>query len=242
MQILPVLDLQNGLVVRGVAGRRHEYRPVVSTLTRSALPLDVARAFREHFNLTDLYVADLDALAGAPPALVIFEALLVNDFRLLVDAGIRHAADARPLTVAGIQGIIAGLETLAGPEVLRRLCAEIGPERVVFSLDLRGGQPLAPVSAWAGQDAWTIAREAGASGIRRLLVLDVARVGVSAGTGTEELCARLAAAEPPVEILAGGGVRDLADLRRLQQCGVNGVLVASALHDGRLRREDLRAL
>ena len=45
-----------------------------------------------------------------------------------------------------------------------------------------------------------------------------------------------------MEVFAGGGVRDLADLGRLRQCGVAGVLVASALHDGRLRPEQLQAL
>jgi uncharacterized protein related to proFAR isomerase len=36
-------------------------------------------------------------------------------------------------------------------------------------------------------------------------------------------------------------VRDREDLQRLRRCGLAAVLVASALHDGRLRREDLGA-
>jgi phosphoribosylformimino-5-aminoimidazole carboxamide ribotide isomerase len=47
---------------------------------------------------------------------------------------------------------------------------------------------------------------------------------------------------PDVEVIAGGGVRDLEDLQRLRGCGVAGVLVASALHDGPLRAEHLAAL
>ena len=56
------------------------------------------------------------------------------------------------------------------------------------------------------------------------------------------LCAALAAAYPHVEILAGGGIRDRADLLRLKKQGVSGVLVASALHNGRLTRADLADL
>jgi uncharacterized protein related to proFAR isomerase len=37
-------------------------------------------------------------------------------------------------------------------------------------------------------------------------------------------------------------VRDEHDLRRLRGCGVTAVLVASALHDGRIRREHLAEL
>src|SRR5947209_19648396 len=62
MQIIPVLDLMGGRVVRGVAGRRSEYRALTSALTASSKPLDVARAFRLHFGLATLYVADLDAI------------------------------------------------------------------------------------------------------------------------------------------------------------------------------------
>jgi phosphoribosylformimino-5-aminoimidazole carboxamide ribotide isomerase len=239
MRILPVLDIQAGRVVRGIAGRRQEYRPVVSRLTTSCQPLDVARAFREHFGLTELYLADLDAIAGARPALATYTALRTSGFRLWVDAGVREAVMAAPLAGAGVESIILGLETITGPAVLAGVCAQWGGARVVFSLDLKSGQPLGKTAAWDQPDAWSIARQAVAVGVRRLLILDLARVGVGTGTGTEDFCARLAAAYPEVEVTAGGGVRDVSDLRRLERCGVSAVLVASALHDGRLRREDL---
>jgi phosphoribosylformimino-5-aminoimidazole carboxamide ribotide isomerase len=238
MRLFPVLDLMNGQVVRGVAGRRDEYRPIQSRLTTSAYPLDVARAFQDHFGLTDLYVADLDAIAGGPPALGVLAALQTLGFRLAVDVGLRQARDAAPLSAIGVATVVAGLETLAGPAALEDLLAQIGADRLLFSLDLKDGQPLGG-APWAGSDAWEVAHQAVARGVRRLLVLDLARVGVSAGTGTEGVCARLAAAYGEVEILAGGGVRGPEDLDRLRRCGVKGVLVASALHDGKLGRQDV---
>ena len=41
MQIIPVLDLKGGLVVRGIAGRRELYKPVVSALCSTADPAGV---------------------------------------------------------------------------------------------------------------------------------------------------------------------------------------------------------
>src|SRR5262245_30112222 len=242
LAIIPVLDLLNGHVVRGVAGRRQEYRPVASLLTPSAYPLAVARAFREHFGLSEFYLADLDAIAGSPPALAIYAALRADGFRLWVDAGIRRPEDARALAEARVEGLVAGLETLSGPEALRTLCQTYGSERVIFSLDLKGGRPLMGNSAWQGTDARAIAEEAIACGVRRLIVLDLERVGVGEGTGTEDFCDALNEAHPELSIIAGGGVRDVADLRRLKKCGVRGVLVASALHDGWLTRADLETL
>src|SRR5262249_52086733 len=72
MRVVPVLDLKGGVVVRGVGGRRREYRPVVSRLVGSCAPADVAAAFAHHFGLRELYVADLDAIAGAPTSLAIY--------------------------------------------------------------------------------------------------------------------------------------------------------------------------
>jgi phosphoribosylformimino-5-aminoimidazole carboxamide ribotide isomerase len=238
MQILPVLDLMHGQVVRGVGGRRHEYRPIISPLINSADPLAVAQAFRDHFGLTLLYLADLDAIAGSPPSIALFGALQDHGFTFLVDAGLRTAQDARPLLDASVAGVVAGLETLTGPDALRDLVQILGPERLVFSLDLKDGQPLAAV-AWPDADCNAVARLAIAQGVRRILVLDLARVGQGGGTGTEGFCRELKRAWPDVEVLAGGGVRDRDDLARLRHASVDGVLIASALHDGRLRRADL---
>jgi phosphoribosylformimino-5-aminoimidazole carboxamide ribotide isomerase len=242
MRIVPVLDLKGGVVVRGIGGRREEYRPVVSRLTASARPLDVAAAFRDFFGLSDLYLADLDAIAGRAPALTIYAALRSYGFRLWVDAGLRRAADAEALAGAGIEGIVAALETLAGPAELTDLVQRFGRERVLFSLDLRAGRPLGDLNAWQVPDASALAGRAIACGVRRLIVLDLARVGVSGGTGTETLCRSLTAQFPNVELVVGGGVRDLGDLQRLWHAGVTAVLVASALHDGRLSPADLEPL
>jgi phosphoribosylformimino-5-aminoimidazole carboxamide ribotide isomerase len=238
MRVLPVLDVRQGEVVHGIAGRRSEYRPIRSTLTSSSSPRAIAAAFRAHFALTELYLADLDALAGAPPDVRLYQDLHGDGFRLWVDAGVREAADAAPLIESGIARIIAGLETLAGPTVLRDLCEIHGPERIVFSLDLRAGQPL---GGWAANDVESVAAQAIDMGVLSIILLDVARVGTGAGTGTEELLQRLSRSHPHVEWLVGGGVRNGQGLCRLKAIGARGVLVASALHDGTLTHNDVQA-
>lgn len=241
MRILPVLDLMRGQVVRGVGGRRQEYLPLKSQLTESSDPQEVADAIRSHFGLTEFYIADLDAIAGAEPAWSIFAALRDAGFRLWVDAGIRQLPRACHLADAGIESIVVGLETVEGAAALSAIARTFG-ERMVFSLDLRQGQPLTQCEDWQGSDAWTIAEQAVRMGVRRLLVLDLARVGLGEGTGTRELCARLSAAYPDVKLSAGGGVRHRGDLEQLRDCAVRTTLVASALHGGGLTHADLQDL
>src|SRR5438876_2234586 len=97
MSILPVIDLMHGQVVRGIAGRREEYRPIVSKIAGTAQPLDVARAFREQFGFEALYLADLDSIGGAEPASAVYRTLQDDGFELWVDAGIRSAGEATRL-------------------------------------------------------------------------------------------------------------------------------------------------
>jgi phosphoribosylformimino-5-aminoimidazole carboxamide ribotide isomerase len=138
-------------------------------------------------------------------------------------------------------GVVVGLETVAGPGALEDILA-VHAERLVFSLDLHDGAPLGERAAWDGADAWAIAERAVAMGVRRILVLDLARVGAGSGTGTETLCGRLVRASPGIEVWAGGGVRHVADLRRLRSAGVTAALVASALHDGNITAADVIGL
>ena len=54
--------------------------------------------------------------------------------------------------------------------------------------------------------------------------------------------AQIRAAFPRTTMITGGGVRDLDDLRRLAESGIDGVLIASALHDGSLTPQQLQTI
>ncbi len=239
MQIIPVLDILHGQVVRGIAGRRNEYKRIVSKWTQAAEPLALAQALQKQFGFRDFYLADLDAIACQTPHFDLYAQLQNAGFRLLVDAGVRQECDALAILDSGVDCIL-GLETIMGPAVLRSLACGENRSRITFSLDLKDGQPLGDLSAWLSTDPWSIASLAVQAGIRRVILLDLARVGMGQGVGTEKLCTRIKETYPEVTVITGGGLGTLQDLERLEACGVDGVLVASALHDGRLVPADLK--
>jgi phosphoribosylformimino-5-aminoimidazole carboxamide ribotide isomerase len=239
MDILPVLDVLNGVVVRGVAGKREEYRPVVSRLADSPDVLSVASAFRDQLGLTRVYLADLDAILYQRQNRNLYAALAEDGFELLVDAGLRNVESAESVLAAGATRAIAGLETWSRPDELAQLCRTVGSDRVTFSLDLKQSRPLGDVSAWRTADPLTIARRAIEAGIEEVIVLDLAQVGMGHGVTTTTVCQQLLDGYPGVRVLTGGGVRDPRDLESLAAAGISGVLVASAFHDGRLTRKDI---
>ena len=229
MRLIPVFDILNSVVVRGVAGRRELYRPIQSSLTDSVEPLEMARAIRSRFGFEEVYVADLDAILHGRAGHALYRQLRDEGFRLLVDAGVGEAKQALQVLETGVERVIVGLESCHSAESLRQILEFVPLERVVFSLDLQGGVPLGS-SEWS-RDPERIAAQAIDCGVRRLIVLDLAGVGAEAGVPTIPLCQRLRATHgPEIEIVTGGGVRNADDLRVLEEAGVDGVLVASTLH------------
>jgi phosphoribosylformimino-5-aminoimidazole carboxamide ribotide isomerase len=235
-----------GQVVRGVGGRRDEYRPISSVLATDARPTSIGAALAAA-GFRETYVADLDAIAGAEPAWSIYADLVRCGLELWVDAGLSTAEDARKIERFRCDGrplsaIVAGLESLADTAALFDVCAVVGPERLIFSLDLRSGVPLTRSTAWEKLSPRQIATIALRAGVRRMIVLDLAQVGMGAGVGTESLCRDLRCLDADLQIIAGGGVRSLADLRSLGAAGCDAALVASALHDGRLTPAECKSL
>jgi phosphoribosylformimino-5-aminoimidazole carboxamide ribotide isomerase len=229
VQVIPVVDVQRGQVVRGVRGERHAYRPIVSRLVQGSAPCDVAVALRRVApppagREAVLYVADLDAIQGGLPQVDVLLALLraQPDLHLWVDAGFAGPASVRSLRadlgpMARRLRPVYGSESLAGPDALAELARD---PLAILSLDSRLGQALDPSGSWQRPDAWP----------RTLIVMTLDSVG--AGTGPElDTFTRLRAMAPDRKWIGAGGVRNRNDLRAAGEAGATGWLVASALHD-----------
>jgi phosphoribosylformimino-5-aminoimidazole carboxamide ribotide isomerase len=230
-RIIPVMDIMNGVVVRAIAGRREEYKPLVSKLTTSTEPLAVAEALRDFVGTDELYVADLDAIQGAGNNRSILEGLVKKGFKLWVDAGLREAIDAYSLLQSGIKVVVGGLETMTCFQLGHT--ADLYGERAAVCVDLRDGRPVRNEAGWTETSELLIDSLIQTFEIWRLIILDLGRVGTSSGIGTETLFRRVKSERPEIELVAGGGIRGPEDLPALAEAGVDAVLIASALHDGK---------
>lgn len=240
MRVIPVIDLKDGAAVHAVRGERERYRPLRSRIADGSDPVLVTRAVRERLGLDELYVADLDAIVGGPghPDAL---AALAREARMMVDAGAADAAAVAALLELGAARVIIGTETLPGLDALARITAALPDAPLVLSLDLRAGRVLSPDPALAETTAAEALAGLAEAGIREAIVLDLARVG--SGTGPDvTLLGELHARLPDLALLAGGGVRDAADLRALAAAGAAGALMATALHGGAIGAGDLRTL
>jgi len=241
MRLIPVLDLRGGRAVHARGGDRAHYAPLVSHVAPTAAPGDalaIAAAYGA-LGARSIYVADLDAIEGRAPqvALVAACSLAASEHggaRIWIDAGISAVADvARWIAVPGVERIIIGLESLATMDAVADVVGAVQPVPVAFSVDLRNGVPLARDAGLRGASPIDLAQAAVRAGAVSVVLLDLARVG-SGGGVDERLAQRVAEGVAPTELVVGGGVQDIGAVRRLAALGVHGVLVGSALHDGRI--------
>ncbi len=238
-----MIDLRGGQAVHAQGGNRAHYEPVRSVLHPGSDPVALANAFRERLGVQSVYLADLDAIHGAAPDWDVYRAMVALGLDLWVDAGIRDERSVVSLLDAGVSTIVAGLESLDGPAALRAVLREAGPSRVVFSLDLKNGVPIvAPGAGWVTSSPADIAEEGIEWGVERILLLDLARVGSGQGLGTLPLVSELRAEQPQLEVSVGGGIGRAEELKAVARAGASAVLLGSALHDGRIKVFDGRAL
>ncbi|SNB78395.1 phosphoribosylformimino-5-aminoimidazole carboxamide ribotide isomerase [Arboricoccus pini] len=227
-KLIPVIDLMAGQVVRGIGGKRDLYRPIQSRLVPGSAPLELVAALLDLHPFERLYIADLDAIQSQGGHESVVEALAARfpSLELWLDAGCSTPeALARqrrlPHTVC-----VLGSESQQDTALVERAGAEW-----ILSLDQKEGRPLDPAGLFARPSLWPA----------RVIAMALGKVGSDAGPDLQGI-ADLRSLAPDRQIFAAGGVRHEGDIEALISASAAGVLLASALHDGRLSSATLSRL
>ncbi len=239
MRIIPVLDLKGGRAVHAIKGDRGRYGPLRSVFHPKPDPVGLARGLLDQFGAAEVYVADLDAIdRRAEPAWGTFRAILDLGLSLRLDLGVEGGPlDPRIVGWPEVR-VVAGTETLRGPEALARMVDQVGPDRITLGLDLRDGVPILPRNpTWLGDlsSESNLVAQAVEAGARSIIRLDLIAVGTNRGVAAIPPASSLGPPEPGIEWITGGGVAGLADLAALARLGYSAALVGSAIHDGRIK-------
>jgi phosphoribosylformimino-5-aminoimidazole carboxamide ribotide isomerase len=232
--VYPAIDLRDGKCVRlkqGDFGRSKEY---------DADPVERARDW-ERQGAAAIHVVDLDgAEMGRPVQLDLIEqmATAVN-VPLQVGGGIRTWNDMRVVREAGAERVVMGTAVVADRE-LRREAVEAAGASLIVAVDARDG--IVATHGWrrsSGIPVLDLAQELAADGVASVLYTDVARDGMDAGAALEAT----AAVAESIPTVASGGVRGVEDVAALFRTpGVVGVVVGTALYEGRVTLTQLMAV
>jgi phosphoribosylformimino-5-aminoimidazole carboxamide ribotide isomerase len=227
--LYPAIDIRGGMAVRllqGDYGRETTY---------DADPVDAAKRWADE-GAEFLHVVDLDgAKAGEPQNLESVRRIAAAvECPIQVGGGLRDEGSVAALFDAGAERAVIGTAALRDPAFLARALEAHG-ERLVVSVDGRGGKVA--LAGWieaSDVDVAAAVAELGERGVSRFLCTAIEVDGTMEGPAIDEL-SRIAAATE-AQVIASGGVGDLADLGALAGMGVanlEGAIVGRALYERR---------
>jgi phosphoribosylformimino-5-aminoimidazole carboxamide ribotide isomerase len=225
--LYPAIDIRGGRAVRLVQGdydRETAY---------DADPVDAARRWAGE-GAEFLHVVDLDgAKAGAPQNLEAVRRIAAAvDCPIQVGGGLREMASVDAVFEAGAARVVIGTAALRDPDFLSRALVDRG-DRIVVSIDTRGGR--VSLHGWTEVSDLSGVRmaEALASvGVERFLCTAIEVDGTMEGPAIDQL--NEIADATSSQVMASGGVGELAHLERLAELGasnVEGVIVGRALYE-----------
>lgn len=229
MILYPAVDIRDG---RAVRLRRGDFD---AETVYSDDPLDAARRWVEG-GARVLHVVDLDgARAGRPVALDALRRIAADaGVPVQYGGGLRTAADVDAAVAAGAARVVLGTAAYRDVDVLDHAVAAHG-DRLVVSVDARRGMVAA--AGWTEQTdlpALDVIARLSDRGVRAFVYSSIERDGTLEGPDLEEV-RRVAAAVRGRFVYSGGVGRleDLAALAGLRQVNLAGVIVGSALYEGR---------
>lgn len=233
MKVIPVIDIRNGVAVRAVAGDRNRYQAINSCLTPGAEPSELLKALQEQFHCTSCYVADLDGIERQKINRCTIAEMTRTGVSLIVDAGATTREQVDDLLDIGVAQVVVASESLKKLETLEALVRS-NVDSLIFSIDLKDGELLTGDPEWHGQPPLELAMEVQALGLSQFIILDLAAVGTGLGIPTLPLCQQIRQQSETSHLISGGGVHSASCVLQAEQANLDGLLIGSALHDGRL--------
>lgn len=234
MLVIPAIDLKDGHAVRLKQGDFNR------STVYSSDPLEVALRW-EDAGAGRIHIVDLDgSLAGTPRNREVIRRIAGRiKAPIELGGGIRDLATIESYFDAGIRFAILGSVALKKPELVEAACAKF-PGRIIVGIDARDG--MAAVEGWTQATRRTAIELAGRFeqfSLDSIIYTDINRDGMETGVNVE--ATRKLAEAVKVPIIASGGVaglRDIRELRKVEQSGIMGVIIGKALYTGAINLEE----
>lgn len=231
--IFPSIDLMDGGCVRlfkGDFNQRTNYE---------ASPIATAKEFA-YAGAEWIHIVDLDgAKSGyAEQAALIIEIARESGLKVQTGGGIRDLSQIQRLLGGGIERVVIGSLAISNPEMVKYWMSELGPERIVLALDVMiDGQdvPRPAMRGWTEESdktIWHVVESYLSSGLKNILVTDIAKDGVLAGSNIP-LYKKIRKQYPDLDLITSGGVGTLKDVKVLKTIKPAGIIIGKALYEGK---------
>jgi phosphoribosylformimino-5-aminoimidazole carboxamide ribotide isomerase len=219
MDIIFAMDLRGGIVVKGYKGEREKYEPIErhSKICTTSDPLNVVDTVKPKRT----YVADLDRIQGWGNNSLIIKRISART-KTLIDVGIREVEEVREAEEIG-EIVIIGTET-GTLDVIRKTQSM----RIAVSVDIQNDNVISPDPELVGNPLEVI-EKLNRYKMNEMILLNINTVGTKSGVN-------LAAIREVLDVtghrlIVTGGIQSLKEVDALEDLGVGGVILSTAIHE-----------
>jgi phosphoribosylformimino-5-aminoimidazole carboxamide ribotide isomerase len=224
-ELIPVIDLKNGVVVHAQKGIREQYAPLTSVLTNQPDIFSVMDGFLSLYPFKTFYIADLNAITGQGNHCTLINDVLTHfpTLSFWLDTGIQTSTTVLPANGLAVLG--SECHNTQEIEAFKR-----AHPHFILSLDFdKHDQFLGDKTSLTQIECWP----------QYIIVMTLARVGSSSGVDMAKL-KFFHETYPQKTFIAAGGIGTFEDIEHLKRNGFKKILLASALHSGALMAHDIQ--
>ncbi|MGN6645256.1 MAG: 1-(5-phosphoribosyl)-5-[(5-phosphoribosylamino)methylideneamino]imidazole-4-carboxamide isomerase [Cytophaga sp.] len=234
IQIIPAIDIIDGKCVRLTQGDYNQKKEYHSN------PVEVAKMF-ENAGIERLHLVDLD---GAKQKKIVNYKVLENisgATKLSIDfgGGLQSDEDLQIAFNSGAKQITAGSIAVKDPEKVKHWLTQFGKEKIILGADTKAG--MIAVHGWQETSDLSIQQLMNQFipyGISYSICTDVAKDGLLQGPSFD-LYKKLGDEFSQINWIASGGVAEFADIEKLNDMGIYGVIVGKAFYEGKITLQQL---
>lgn len=236
MIILPAIDIKDRTPVRLYQGEFDTVHKVADNA------LETAKQF-EQAGAEWIHMVDLDGACEDHPVNddIFIEVAQKTGLKVELGGGIRTLEDIARYIEGGISRVILGSVALHNPALVREAVARYG-DAIAVGIDAKDG--MVRGSGWLeASDVHFVdlAKAMGEAGVRTIIYTDISKDGTLSGPSVTHY-EQLIQACPDVNIVASGGIRDIANIRDLKNAGLYGAICGKSLYEGTLSLEEALTL
>lgn len=235
IQIIPSIAIKDGKIIRV------EGADIKSAKVYGDSPVDVARKLEDH-GIKVVHLVDLDgAHRGSPVNYHILETLSGHtNLELDFTGGIHTDGDISKAYEYGADYITAASVAVERKELFASWIVSYGREKITLGADALNGKIA--YNGWMQNTDIDILDHIGYfydRGLKYVKTTDISKEGSLAGPAFD-LYESIIKEFPEICVLASGGVRNIDDIRKLNDMGVFAVIFGKAYYEGNIKLEDLK--
>lgn len=233
MKIIPAIDLMDGQVVRLYKGD-----PSKKTVYFSN-PIEVAKRWQKE-GADMIHIVDLDATLGQGSNFNIIKKIS-NEISIPIETAGGLRDELKIIEAAKFSSrIVIGTIAFKEKEILSKMHSNLGPEKIVISLDhvdgivvVNGWQKSTKVGLFEAMENFVDC------GFTEFLITNVNRDGTMEGPDLENL---RKACLKKVNVIASGGISGIDDIIAVKQTNAFGVILGKALYEKKLSIQEAKKI